>query len=181
VTHTGRATSPDDPEVPDDLVGTIRSMPLRPARHGVSKEDAEALREAALNAVTPLALRLRDAEMEVMSVRRQGAGQVSQEDVLAAMRRMGPDALNALGAGAVGRVLVEAEQAAAAKVAAATSMTRLVLSNAVTALQEAVMQLGRARSPAATIAIAEDAIMRAAETLENGIPQPADRPPSSWR
>jgi hypothetical protein len=148
-------------------------MPLTPVRRdGVSREDAEALREEAVALVSSLLLKAQEAEMELLSLKRQGtAARIDDQELVAAMRRMGPEALASLGAAAVGKVLVEAEEAASTKVAAATSTVRTVLGGAAAALRDAAAELGRGRSPSAAIADAENAILQAVLALERAVPR----------
>jgi hypothetical protein len=156
-----------------DPLSRLRSMPLTPVRRdGVSREDAEALREEAVALVSSLLLKAQEAEMELLSLKRQGtAARIDDQELVAAMRRMGPEALASLGAAAVGKVLVEAEEAASTKVAAATSTVRTVLGGAAAALRDAAAELGRGRSPSAAIADAENAILQAVLALERAVPR----------
>ncbi len=94
-----------------DALGAL-DVPLRPGR-GYTVESVDALRKAAEEALSNAAAQIEHLHATLELVQAEAAGASTRLDLLAALRKMGPEELRTLGVEAVGLAVIEAEEAAA--------------------------------------------------------------------
>lgn len=148
---------PREPLSADEL----EQLPLRPGK-GYVAADVDAWRQQALLALRAAQLTLLEARTERREAR---TGLLTQDDLAAVVRTLGPEGLKDAGLRSIGEALTVAIETAATRTSAANDAIRVSLGEVVAALKAAAGDLSAGRSPNATVAMAEEALGRAARRL----------------